>query len=370
MAMTTQQLSQPHTAYARPEQWKGAPLIDTDVHVNVDSLKTLFPYLDARWCDYITESGMGGLASDLYPAAVPGLYLEGSRPEQGPPGSSLELMRSQLLDPWELQHAVINCTYAVDSVHNDDLAAALARAVNRWQLEEWLQDEPRLRGSAVLPLQNPELAAREVEWAAQHAEFVQVTVPCRTREPLGRRGFWPIYTAAQEAGLVVGIQAGGISGNPLTPVGWPTYFIEDYVDVPLAFQAQLLSLVAEGVFVKFPELTMATIEGGFAWLPPLMWRFDKDWKGLRREVPWVDRPPSEVLRDHVRMTIAPLDRPDTSQFLLDVIDQLLCEEMLMFSTDYPHAHFEDPLDALPTGLPSVLQTKIMSANAASTYGLG
>ncbi len=49
----------------------------------------------------------------------------------------------------------------------------------------------------------------------------------------------------------------------MTPVGWPTYFVEDYVNVPLAFQAQLLSFVTEGVFVEFPELTVATIEGGF-----------------------------------------------------------------------------------------------------------
>lgn len=361
--------TQPIETFARPEQWVGLSLVDTDVHINLGSLKVLFPYLEARWQDYITESGMGGLPSDLYPPNAPNMFLEGSKPEHGPPGSSLELLQRQLLDPWDLDYALLNCTYAVDSVHNDDLAAALARALNQWQLHEFLERDPRLRGSAVLPLQNPGFAAKEVEWASQHSQFVQVTVPSRSREPLGRRGFWPIYDAAQQAGLVVGIQAGGLSGNPLTPVGWPTYFIEDYVDVPLAFQAQLLSLVAEGVFVQFPELMMATIEGGFAWLPALMWRFDKDWKGLRREVPWVDRPPSEVVRDHIRMTIAPLDHPDPPEFMLDVIDQLLCDEMLMFSTDYPHAHFDDPADAMPHGLSEELRTKIMSGNALATYRL-
>lgn len=364
--MTTQQLEH----YSRPDQWAGQTLVDTDVHINLDSLKTLFPYLEARWRDYITESGMGGLASNLYPSNAPNLYLEGSRPEQGSPGSSLALLQQQLLGPWQLQYAVLNCTYGIDSIHNDDLAAALARALNMWQLHEWLEKDSRLRGSAVLPLQNPAFAAKEVEWASQHEEFVQVTVPSRSREPLGRRGFWPIYGAAQQAGLVVGIQAGGTSGNPTTPVGWPTYFVEDYVNVPLAFQAQVLSLVAEGVFVEFPDLTVATIEGGFAWLPPLMWRFDKDWKGLRREVPWVDRQPSEIIRDHIRMTIAPLDKPDTPGFITDVIDQLLCDEMLMFSTDYPHSHFKQPADAMPYGLSDELQTKIMSGNALATYNLG
>ncbi|WP_166677975.1 amidohydrolase family protein [Kribbella kalugense] len=257
--MAVQQLEN----YARPEQWTGLELVDTDVHINLPGLKNLFPYLEARWRDYITESGMGGLPSNLYPSNAPNLFLDGSRSEQGPAGSSLELLQGQLLDPWQLQYAILNCTYAIDSVHNDDLAAALARALNRWQLHEWLEQDDRLRGSAVLPLQNPAFAAKEVEWAAEHSQFVQVTVPSRSREPLGRRGFWPIYQAAQAAGLVVGVQAGGLSGNPTTPVGWSTYFVEDYVNVPLAFQAQLMSFVTEGVFVEFPELTVATIEGGF-----------------------------------------------------------------------------------------------------------
>ena len=52
------------------------------------------------------------------------------------------------------------------------------------------------------------------------------------------------------------------------------------------FQSQLLSLIVEGVFDRFPNLRVALIEGGLTWLPSLMWRFDKEWKGLRREVPW------------------------------------------------------------------------------------
>ena len=52
------------------------------------------------------------------------------------------------------------------------------------------------------------------------------------------------------------------------------------------FQTQVLNLVVEGVFDRFPTCAMALIEGGWTWLPSLMWRIDKDWKGLRREVPW------------------------------------------------------------------------------------
>ena len=45
------------------------------------------------------------------------------------------------------------------------------------------------------------------------------------------------------------------------------------------------------------------------WLPAHLWRLTKFWHGLRSEVPWVDRPPSEIVRDRVRLTVQPMDAP-------------------------------------------------------------
>ena len=114
---------------------------------------------------------------------------------------------------------------------------------------------------------------------------------------------------------------------------------------------------------------MALLEAGFTWLPAHMWRFDKEWRNLRRLVPWVKRPPSEYIREHVRVTVQPLDAPRDAQSLLQVIDQLGSEDMLLYASDYPHQHAAEPESALLRHLPAALAQKIRSDNARAWYEL-
>ena len=135
------------------------------------------------------------------------------------------------------------------------------------------------------------------------------------------------------------------------------------------FQAQVISLVAEGVFDQFPELRVVLIESGFTWLPAMMWRIDKEWRGLRNNTPWVKRPPSAYMQEHIRFTLQPIDAPPTPEQLLQSIGQLESDEMLMFSTDYPHWQFNTPNEALPSELPGSLARKILHENARNFYQL-
>jgi predicted TIM-barrel fold metal-dependent hydrolase len=135
------------------------------------------------------------------------------------------------------------------------------------------------------------------------------------------------------------------------------------------FQTQVLSLIVEGVFDRFPDLRLALVEGGWTWLPSLMWRIDKDWKGLRREVPWNTRVPSAYIRERMRLSLQPLDAPGEPKHLLQIIEQLGSDELLMFSTDYPHWHFASPEEAIPPGLAPDLRRKILRDNAVSFYQL-
>ncbi|MGE3907812.1 MAG: amidohydrolase family protein [Chloroflexota bacterium] len=348
----------------------GLSVIDVDIHCRVASHTTLFPYLAEHWREYINTSSFRGPTESSYPDGAPvTVSPHFERTDGKVPGGSLADVQRDILDAFNVEAGVLNCDYAVDSLHNPDTAAAMASAVNDWLIHEWLDVEPRLRASLVVPSRIPEMAAAEIDRVGGHPGFVQVFLPVRSEAPYGNRRYLPIFEAAARNNLVVSLQFGGAPGNAPTGTGWPSYYIEEYVGMAHIFQTQILSLIVEGVFDRFPTLKMAMIEGGWTWLPSLMWRIDKDWKGLRRETPWNTMLPSDYIRERMRFSLQPLDAAPEPRHVLQVIEELGSEDLLMFSTDYPHWHFGSPDEAMIPGLPEPLRRKILSENARALYGL-
>ena len=340
--------------------------IDCDLHPAVPNLKALLPYLADHWRDSVVQRGLHDLESLAYPLNAPLTSRPDWRPPYCKPGSDLDLLRRDALDAFGTAVGICNCLYGAQLLFSEDMGAGFARAINDWIAREWLDREKRLRASIVIPTQNAELAVDEIDRVAPDRRFVQILMPVMLDAPLGKRQYWPIYAAAQRHGLPVGIHAGSTYRHPVTPVGWPSYYTEDYAAQAPGFQAALSSLVAEGVFTKFPELKVVLIESGVSWLPAHLWRLTKFWRGLRLEVPWVDRSPTEIVRDHVRLTIQPFDAPDDPAVIERLLEHFGSEEMLLFSTDYPHWQFDGDA-ALPPGLPAALVRRIMSDNPRATY---
>ena len=79
-------------------------------------------------------------------------------------------------------------------------------------------------------------------------------------------------------------------------------------------------------------LQRVTIEAGIGFEPQASWRCDKSWQRRRGEVPYVQRPPSEYIRDHIYWTTQPMEDPERRDHLFDVIDWVGWDRLL-FATD-------------------------------------
>ncbi len=342
--------------------------IDCDIHLAVPDGRVLLPYFEEYWREHILARGLERENFDIsaYPPDAPSNVRPDWKPAKGVAGSDFGQLQAQALDAFQTRHAICNVLHGGQIVFSEDMAAAFCRALNDWVAEEWLDRDPRLRASITVPIHSPELAAKEIERLSGDHRFVQVLLLAMAEIPLGRRPNWPIYRAAERHGLPVGIHAGSAYRHAPTSTGWPSYYLEDVVAQSQGFAGAVTSLVTEGVFVEFPRLKFVLLESGVTWLPAYLWRLNKTWRGVRAEVPWLDRAPSAYIRDHIRLTIQPFDAPPQADQLDRIIEQIGSDEMLLFATDYPHWHF-DGTDAVPDGLSPALTRKILVDNALSTY---
>jgi uncharacterized protein len=348
-------------------------IVDADVHNIYPAPGALVPYLSPRWVRHLETIGLRSAvpyqdnATVFFKLAPAISRRDAWPPNGGPPGSDLPFMREQLLDGMNVRWGILNFLTSLEDQLNEDWAAAMARAMNDWQIDAWLDREPRLKASIVVQAQNPEYAVAEIERLGSHPGFVQVLMPNRTGEPLGRRKHWPIFEAAARHGLTIGMHTNDSWRIPPNS-GWYSYYLEDHTLLSATTQSQLASMALGGVFARFPDLKVVCIEGGFAWMPALMRRLDAVWHTMRDEIPDVVRPPSEYLREQVWVTTQPMEEPQRPRQLLDVIERM-GPERIMFATDYPHWDSDDPVHAFGVKLPRDVETRIFRDNAAELYGL-
>jgi predicted TIM-barrel fold metal-dependent hydrolase len=247
-----------------------------------------------------------------------------------------------------------------------EFATALASAYNDWQLDKWLKKDDRLLGSIAVAAQDPISAASEIERLGAHRQYVQVQLPASSRDVLARSFYHPIYEAAEKYGLVIAFHQSGLT----TPaVGTPPYYVEWHTTIPQAWQSQLAGLIFHGVFEKYPKLRVVMVEGGWTWLPSFIWRADYNYMSCRREVPWLQRKPSEYVRNSVYLTTQPMDYVDSPEAIHTMYQLIGRENALLFSSDYPHWDFDAPLRALPPTLSASARQAIMYENAMNVYSL-
>jgi uncharacterized protein len=378
----TELLDAPATPDAGKSRYR---LVDCDVHpIMRGGMADLRPFLsqaglrrlgldDRR---HLTTTGHREAVSIprnmLYVNQAGVLRDDARAPDGSAPGADPAFTAEQLLDANEIDRAVLigGEVLGLGAMPDPDAAAMIASAYNDWLAATWLEADDRYRGNLVVGAQDPVAAAREIRRAGADQRFVAVLLPL-TAILMGQRHYYPIYEAAAELGLPITIHPNSGEGifrtSPPLAGGTPTYYVEWHTGLSQVFQANVISLICHGVFERFPGLKVIVTEGGLGWIPDVIWRLDKNVKGLRDEVPWVKRLPSEYLVDHVRFTTQPLPEPKRRHHLHVLCEIARADRTLMFSSDYPHWDFDDPRHALTT-LPADIRQRVSVDNAVETYG--
>lgn len=340
-------------------------IIDVDIHERV-TYSEIASYLENPWKHYIEDNHW--MQEKHMPYTQPTVAgvdrADAKTPDGGAAGTDLEFMQHQLFDQDGHEYGIL--TGALDpspsSMHGwYEMATALASAYNDWQIEKWLDKEERLYGSVHIAAQDPQQAVREIDRVGPHPKMVQILLPIDATM-WGDPYYHPIFEAAERHNLSIGMH----HNEPPTHFGkWPRYFIEWHTMVSTAHMIEVSNMIFNGVFEKFPSLHLIMIEGGFTFVPHLMKKMDQQYKMLRHEIPWVNRWPSEIMQEHVRFTTQPVEELSQKEFM-QYVDQMGSEDMICFSTDYPHWDYDSPHQALPA-LDPALEEKIYSENARAAY---
>jgi hypothetical protein len=276
------------------------------------------------------------------------------------------------LNRYEIDLAILNpgSTLYLSGLPDIELANEIARATNDWTVEEWFPADDRFLGSILISPRDPEWSAAEIRRLGDHPRMVQVTtnwVPSL----LGARQLHPIYEACDEKRLPFNLHVGG-AGAGINQgsygTGNPTTFLEGHFGMCVPALQHLVSLVTEGVFVKFPNFRFVLNEFGVTWLPFVLWRLDQEFRENREDVPWLEELPSEYISRSVRFTTQPLETPADPRDLITLLSVMGGDHFLMFSSDYPHWDFDNPQMALK-GFPPDWLDNVFFGNAWDFYGL-
>ncbi|RWQ65734.1 MAG: amidohydrolase [Mesorhizobium sp.] len=357
---------------------KKITIVDTDVHHCYRTKSELFPYLSKFHAERFAEWGFGGIEMDAHAASGGNHGSRADFEEQdggeiaGSNGDAHSCGK-RLLDAYGIDVGILTGGPGptASALADVDYGSALCRAFNDYSMEHWIAKDPRFRLNLAVNSQDPLGAAAEIDRLGSHPSVCGVMFGCGAPRPFGQRFYHPIYEACARNGLAVTMHFGteGLGVNPPpSAAGFPSYYIEMRMLRPTWYAVHLASFIFEGVFEKFPTLKVGMVEGGFAWVAPLMWKMDLDWKGLRRQTPWVKRLPSEYLKDHIRFGTQPLDEPADPEALKHIINWIDGSRTLMFASDFPHWDADDPTMTL-SDQPEDLRRRIFAENAIETYKL-
>jgi predicted TIM-barrel fold metal-dependent hydrolase len=228
-------------------------------------------------------------------------------------------------------------------------------AFNRWLDEDWgFNYRDRIYAAPYVSLCDVDWAVAELDWALEHDARVIVMRPAAPTTVVGRRPpahpmFDPFWARVNEAGVTVVIHAGdsGYSSQGYARDGFAASFEGagrpsiKVLAIERAAYDFLLSITFDGLFERFPNLRVASVENGSEFLPDLLRKLES----THRKIPGVfPEDPVETFRRHV--WINPFWEDDPYE-----ITELMGAERVIFGSDWPH------IEGMPRPLDYVTELK-------------
>jgi uncharacterized protein len=270
----------------------------------------------------------------------------------------------------DIQIAYPNIMAMASHLDDGELAAAMCRAYNNYAAEKARAFNGRVKPVAVVALQNPAEAAKELRRAIKDLGLAGTVVT----GIVGARNlddpyFAPFFRAANALGAAVGVHwITGCFDSPGQERFKDPYFYIHMVGMPFNPMIGIMTLIGGGVMEKYPRIRFVFLEIGAAWLPYWMWRMDDHYSRGIHNPTGVPKKPSDYVRSDSCFVSCEPDE-DGLAHTLDVLGS----ERVVFASDYPHGDCDFPHSVTKfrerSDISDAIKDKILCDNAARLYGL-
>jgi len=239
-----------------------------------------------------------------------------------------------------------------------EVELAVTRSYNRWLIDIWKKAPQRLRWVAVLPLFSMDKAIEEARFAKENGACGIFMRGLIDDKRLSHSYFFPLYAAAEKAGLPICVHASTGSFDWVQLFDGENGFMRFKVPVLSAFH----SIVHDGVAAKFAKLRFGFVEVRAQWVPYLAVEIARR---LERADNFVAR---SLIRDNHVYVACQTD--DDLPYVLKYAG----EDNIVIGSDYGHNDTSSEIEALRTIKnkgevePRIID-KILYDNAKALYGI-
>jgi predicted TIM-barrel fold metal-dependent hydrolase len=252
---------------------------------------------------------------------------------------------------------------------NPKLAAAIARAYNGWLYDFCQADPKRLKGVAMLSFHDASEAVKEAERVVAKFGFVGVFARPEPLRDLAwhSRYYDTVWSSLEQLGIPIGFHSAAAAGE-VPQIGdrfGNNLLLRHVCAHPMENMLAMADIIGGGVLERHPKLKVAFLECYCGWVSFLLHRMDNAMEKGR--FPTAGKlKPSEFFRRQCWISTE-------HEKELPMIIELVGDDNIVFSTDYPHGDSDFP-DAVEEflempGVSEESRRKILWNNCARLYGL-